>query len=245
MSDSKPLRPAFLSGIVTAYQWAVLAAIVLLLVIACLLGPEIIPFKDFSTDDVTRLITSAILVALFIERTTEVVLNAWRGTEKVRREQTLKTQKDRYTARFNEEVEASLQKLPESKRDDSRAKKEIEAVVTRKLQDSDEAKAVADATGSLDTYRSENRRLALLSGLIMGIAVSAIGLRLITPLLDGRVIDELPMRHHRFLITLDVFITGALLGGGANGLHKILDLFLKHVDNKRAELREKGKAADA
>lgn len=37
---------------------------------------------------------------------------------------------------------------------------------------------------------------------------------------------------------MDVLLTGALLGGGANGIHKVRDLFLSYVDKARYRTKE-------
>ncbi len=195
------------SATTKAFAIITLMLAILIVLVAIWFGPEEIPFLDFSTEFVVQLITAAFLVALFIERTTEVFHNAWRGGEGANIARELIEVKQKHKAANMNDTEiagqSNVQKL--------QAKRAI--------------------------YRSENKRLALLSGLILGIIISALGVRLIMPFLEPRVIDELSSGHHRLLIGVDVLVTGALLGGGANGLHKVLDLFLKHVDAKREKLR--------
>jgi len=191
-----------------SYRYILVGLVLVVLLLVIWFGPESIPFLDFSTEDVIRLITSAILIALFIERTTEVILSAWRG--KKRRE--------------------TAQRLDIETR-------------TAKAQGMDENKMATienyrKETANMEKLRAENQRIALITALALGIFISALGVRLIQPLLDPRVIDEMARTQYRFLAGLDVLITGALLGGGANGLHRVLDLFLTAVDRKRGELKK-------
>lgn len=209
MSDlSNELPVAGPTPLTRAFKWATFGLTVLIVICAAWFGPEGVPFLDFSTEHVIQLITAAILVALFIERTTEVFLNAWRGGGK---------------AALEGNLEAIRQKLKAAK------------VCEKEIDANPDVQALE---AKLARFRTENQRMALLSGLILGIVASALGVRLISPLLDPRVIDELAGRHHSLLMGFDVLITGALLGGGANGLHKILDLFLSHVDAQRKKLRK-------
>ncbi len=176
-------------------------------------GPEGIPFLEFTTADVMRLVTSAILIALFIERTTEVILVAWRGQ---RRAELVRIQ------------ETAMQgKRAEGKKDDAL------------LIDPD----VKAASEELEDYKAKSRRIALLTAFALGVIISALGVRLIEPLLDPDVIGEIEGGHRRLLAGIDVFITGALLGGGANGLHRILDLFLSAVDTNRHDRKQKNPMA--
>jgi hypothetical protein len=63
--------------------------------------------------------------------------------------------------------------------------------------------------------------------------ISGLGIRTLEPLVDPEVFKGLNIVQMRLFVAIDVFINGALLGGGSNGIHKIIDLFLTQVDIKR------------
>lgn len=93
------------------------------------------------------------------------------------------------------------------------------------------------AEGGVALDQAENQKLALLLGFAMGVAAAALGVRLVMPLLEARIVEELARGHRNLLIGFDVLVTGALLGGGASGLHSVLDLVLKEFDLRRERLR--------
>lgn len=190
------------------YRWLSISLTVAVLVLVFLFIPGGIPFAEFSTDFVIRLITSAILIALFIERTTEIILIAWRGQDK----------RQRMLAVFVE------------------GKKALKGGATEDTKHT--VDGVMKANEKLASFRAGNQRLALLTGLALGIFVSALGIRLIEPLMEPTAVETLSLNQYRWFVVVDVFITGALLGGGAYGLHKILDWFLSAVDVKRTALKE-------
>lgn len=183
------------------------------LIFVWLLAIEGIPFLDFTTEYIIQLITSAILLSLFIERTIEIILSAWRGIERKNKVQAL--------------IAARTTAKAAGIRDEYKL-----------LENAD----VKNATNELEAFRAENRGIAILTGLTLGIIVSSLGIRLIEPLLDPEVIGEIGDFQLRLLVVVDVFITGALLGGGAKGLHSILDLFLTAVDQKRKALKDENPA---
>jgi hypothetical protein len=190
------------------FQGLVLLLLAIILLATVWFGPEEIPFLDFSVAYVVQILTSALLISLFIERTTEVFLNASRGRGKA----------DLKLAHEN------LKRSLEAKGKDAKAIAVDGEVVA--------------AAAAIDAYRSENQKIALSGGLLLGVIASALGVRLIAPLLEPRVIDELVRDHRRLLVAFDVLITGALLGGGAAGIHSVLDLFLKYVDKQREFWRD-------
>jgi hypothetical protein len=204
---TEPVRQEETRGY-TGYRWFSIILTVAVLVLVFFFIPGAIPFREFGTDDVTRLITSAILIALFIERTTEIILIAWRGRDK--RQVMYKV--------YVEDQKAFAKGLTKE---------------TKHLEED-----VEKANAKLASFRAGNQRLAILTGLTLGIFVSALGVRLIQPLLEPTAVEALSMNQYRWFAVVDVFITGALLGGGAYGLHKILDWFLKAVDVKREGLQE-------
>ena len=85
------------------------------------------------------------------------------------------------------------------------------------------------------TYSAETRSLSLITALGLGILVSAIGVRVLEPLVDPVGLKAMGSFQKSIFVATDAFVTGALLGGGADGIHNILDTFLKYV-NKRKEM---------
>jgi hypothetical protein len=169
--------------------------VVVALAITFAASPTFLPFKTTSVAHIGSIMATAILLALFVERTIEVVLLTTRAKDK--------------------------QKLA------------IEAKSAQNLS----GETAAKANETLASFTSDSLRIALMLGFLLGVLISAAGVRLIESFLEPYAVAEMTGTQYKFLALVDILVTGALIGGGANGLHRILDMFLSSVDAKRAEIK--------
>jgi len=79
-------------------------------------------------------------------------------------------------------------------------------------------------------YNAETRVLALMSALGIGIIISALGLRMFEQLVDPVAYEALGNTQRSLFIGIDTLVTGALLGGGSEGIHKMLSPILGFFD---------------
>lgn len=96
----------------------------------------------------------------------------------------------------------------------------------------------SNVTDYLRVYKAETRVLSLLLLLLLGVIASLLGFRILQPLVDPAVFSNLPRGQVRLFAVFDIFITGAMLGGGSEGIHKIVDTILSFVEKKRRRLKE-------
>jgi hypothetical protein len=153
-----------------------------------------IRFKNYSAAEFTQQLMPLALVALFIERSLEVVVTAWRGGDA----ETKQLAVDNAAA----EAKADTSKLP----------------------------ALATAKTALTNYKSETRQIAFPAALILGIIISALGIRGLGTLLDTTVFAALPGPQQRGFTIVDVLLTGSLLGGGSDFVHKVITTFTDLLD---------------
>lgn len=94
---------------------------------------------------------------------------------------------------------------------------------------------------ALNDYKSTTQGIAFMIALIMGVLVSLIGVRGIEAFLEPdfwkNVMKESPppavmLQYHLFTV-VDVLITGALLAGGADGIHKVTSLITDFLNSTR------------
>jgi hypothetical protein len=58
---------------------------------------------------------------------------------------------------------------------------------------------------------------------VLGLVVSTVGIRSLQQLVDPTALsDLLSVTQYRFFVLTDILITGALIGGGSNGIHQIM-----------------------
>jgi hypothetical protein len=89
------------------------------------------------------------------------------------------------------------------------------------------AEAVWSATKALNDYKSATQQIALPSGLILGIVISSIGVRGLGNFAD---LSGLPATQKYLFNVADVLLTGAVMGGGSDFMHKIITTFTDLMD---------------
>jgi archaellum biogenesis protein FlaJ (TadC family) len=97
------------------------------------------------------------------------------------------------------------------------------------------AKDAATARGQSVTYRTETKEMALLVGFAFGIFVSLAGVRA----LHGLLADSAPTGT--LFTVADILVTGAMLAGGSEGIHRMANAFTSFMDSlsSRADASQK------
>ncbi len=124
------------------------------------------------------------------------------------------------------------------------AQKELDAAKTAlEAAPGDSAAEVrfATAKGELDTaqnarreQRGDTRRSALPSAIVLGVLISAIGFRA----LDSLVTVVPPTPEDGWWVqgnvfhAVDILLTGAVLAGGSDGLHKLMEVYRSVTESK-------------
>jgi hypothetical protein len=90
--------------------------------------------------------------------------------------------------------------------------------------------AVAAAEQQMLEYRGETRQLAFLMALAFGLTISAVGIRGLQFIAEPQAFSKLSAGQTAIFVVIDVILTGALLAGGADGLHKVVSVFTSFMD---------------
>ena len=81
--------------------------------------------------------------------------------------------------------------------------------------------------------------ISMWSGLCLGVLVSAIGVRVLRFLFSPLSFTAVGDMQLGFFNVVDVFVTGGLIAGGSDQIHKIMKLIRVVLDNKTEEVEEK------
>lgn len=92
---------------------------------------------------------------------------------------------------------------------------------------------VIEAQDALVKYRSETLRWAFPLSLFFGLLLAGIGVRVIDQFIDKPT--QLNPAQLRWFNIADVVLTAALLAGGADPIHKVMDAFRKFMENSSAK----------
>jgi hypothetical protein len=106
------------------------------------------------------------------------------------------------------------------------------AVATAKV--SGDANAVLIQEERKITHKSETQRLAFLMSITGGVVMSALGIRAVEMFVDPEVFQALPAVQENVFHMLDVIFTGAMLGGGADGIHKFVNVVVTFMEKTAA-----------
>jgi hypothetical protein len=94
------------------------------------------------------------------------------------------------------------------------------------------------AQDRLTEYKAETLRWTLPLGFFLGLLVAASGLRALSQFLDLSAVgtDTGPSQTQLWWFNCgDILFTGALLAGGADPIHKLLDLYRKFIESSAAK----------
>lgn len=80
-----------------------------------------------------------------------------------------------------------------------------------------------------ELYRLETKKKSLWVGLLFGVLISAVGIRTLGVLVAG--LDDLKYFQQQVLNIIDVLLTGGLLAGGSDGLHKFAQVYNSYMNN--------------
>ena len=159
---------------------------------------------------VLSLLGSIFVVTLFVERAQEVILTNWRA----------------YGSEALDLALVSQEKVIEG------------------LSAGQDAEALHLARQRLDElrheklrYRARTRIYALRIGVIMGLGVSMAGLRTLGALMPAEALLGLGQAQQIIFHTMDVIITGGVIAGGSDGIHKMAEWYRVAMESRSRSLR--------
>jgi hypothetical protein len=89
--------------------------------------------------------------------------------------------------------------------------------------------SVQRAQLSLTTYTSETKVIAMRAGFLLGLLISLFGIRALFGLIQpDSLAAASEIQRHCFNV-LDVFVTGGVIAGGSDGIHKIMALYTEFM----------------
>lgn len=197
-----------------ANSWVFIVLVTLCLLIPLFGITEPLQFSALTIERVMTLLATIFVVTLFMERAQEVILTTMR-------------------ARGSEMLELTIRK---HKRVIQRIKKiDADQVVDESLYDRLEAARVEKME-----YRAYTRVLALRLGLLLGLLVSIAGVRSLGVLVDETALAALGRVQLALFHVVDVLLTGGVIAGGSDGIHKMTELYRSYMDiNVKRNKRKK------
>lgn len=172
---------------------------------------DALSFQPVGGDDALAVLGRLVLIALFVERAMEVLVELWRGAEKNRKKHEID--------RIQNALDEASTDSPE--RDDLEVELEI-------------------ASEDLNDWRAVTTRIALWSGFLFGLLVSVAGVRALQALFS---LPEESTQHVLFQ-GLDVLLTAALISGGSEGIHKVMNVYKTFMEASKEKIENTARRSD-
>lgn len=119
--------------------------------------------------------------------------------------------------------------------------KNLEAKVAQSPEDKALVDSLNTANMNFSKFKAKTRRIAFLFSLAIGVMISTVGVRVLRSLTS---MDADPVGIQRTLFDLaDIILTGALIGGGSEGVHRVMAVITDFLDGARDRVKPKPQAA--
>jgi phage tail sheath gpL-like len=160
---------------------------------------------------VAGMMAPLLLAASFIERAVEVIISPWRDTEANQLSNTL------HEKRKHAQTQAAIA-----------AASGAESATTNHAA---AASAAASAADELNEYKGKTKQYAFALSLVLGLSVAFVGVRALVNFYDPTAPSPFESANQQLMFNVvDVFISAAVLAGGANGMHSIINGFTTFFD---------------
>jgi len=107
---------------------------------------------------------------------------------------------------------------------------------TEKVENSTILNELSVKEKALFAYKKTTRNIALWSGFILSIVIAMVGIRTLFPLIDSASLHQVSVTQQAFFRLADVLITGGLLAGGSDGIHKLAELYRVFLENSKTKV---------
>ena len=198
------------------YRVCCVVLVIAVLSLPIWLTPDLVRFENFKTVDIIQLLGLLFLIALFQERALEVFVTTWWGPS---------------AARLNNQIQRYERKISELK--DVGAGCETDKAALAK-----EIKDLEDIRERQTENKSKTQRFAFLTSLTLGFLISAVGIRMLESIVDRNALNEITHLQTFVFRLVDVLLTGGVIAGGSEGIHKIANIYNAFTENAA----NKGKA---
>jgi hypothetical protein len=166
-------------------------------------------YTEDTSSKVLDLLGTLLIIALFVERAQEVFVGTWRSLHRARIVAEIDRLDDRIADPLTSDDAARKEELRETKR---------------------------EAETRLQEYRYETRRQAMILGLILGIAISLVSPTVLSVAFFDDV-STLTATLSGFQVVVfrivDIVLTGMLIGGGSEAIHKVMTVIMDFAGRLR------------
>ncbi len=187
------------------------------------LTPNLFTFGEFSLDKITQMLTFLTLISLFIERSLEVIIATWRHPG----EDGFNGEIQYYESQIADLKSELVSENPPKSEELSHKMSDLEKIKLRRTE-----------------YKSQTKKIALWTALFIGVIISGVGVRALETLLKITDLNNLPTNQQPIFYAgqcifrlFDTLLTGGLIAGGSDGIHKLTNLIAEFLDETQNRIK--------
>lgn len=210
----------------------------IIVAIAAMSNSTGLTFRSDLTSALPAVLSTLLIVSLFVERVIEVFVSVWSDREADEHEQN----RDYWQSRQNQlkdDVANLLAERNATPAPSGERKAAIDALLKQKRDAIELANTNADTESkALVPFEARTRRISTWLGLALGMLVAGVGFRFLNQIValnsiydSGRPVTP----QYGWFVVADVLLTGAVLAGGSKAIHQIFsvyDAFMKLTQDK-------------
>ena len=106
-----------------------------------------------------------------------------------------------------------------------------------------DAKAIADAEAAFQQYKGKTQQYAFGASLSFSLAAAYVGVRALWPFVDHVSFEKLGSHQQWMFLVVDVVLSAALLAGGADGIHSVINSFTTFFDTTAQKAQQSANTA--
>lgn len=191
-----------------------------------------------SAADVGSTLLGFFLIALFIERAVEVYTIIWRRPEQIKLTSELRRAK-----KIRSDAILALEKTVAV----SSAGQSNKALAAKTIAVNNADAQTVAKSDTLATYKSETGNQATIATVSLGLVIALCGIQVLSVFLENSALVSckngttgscISSFQYALFMGVDIIITAAVLGGGADGIHKITSVFTNYSDKTKLRIQE-------
>ncbi|MCF2150229.1 hypothetical protein IQ276_028120 [Desmonostoc muscorum LEGE 12446] len=208
-------------------------------------------FRPFGLNDIIQTLTLPLFISLLVERSLEVFITTWRSAFiesldiEIQRQKVLIDEKLKLAKEQNQQSNIAKLKSNQASILPPEGMSLEQQIIQNFIQSQEEVLLVVkpelDDLNAKErqraAYKADTRTIALWTSLLLGLLISAIGIRSIEPLVIIDLNNQIQVVIFR---SLDALLTGGLIAGGSEGIHKIIQVFINFMEATSQQIKDKG-----
>lgn len=180
--------------------------------------PDGIPISGVEFSKISQLFAVLFTLSIFVERAADVFLTIWRSAKSEDLKLRIETLRFEI-AEFDKNTNGSIEN-PNIRKELVAERKKLE---TKRLE-----------------FRSHTRVIASWCIFVAGIVISLVSVRALRSLIDLQALPQIGTAHRGIFDIVDVLLTGGLLAGGSDGIHKLAELYRAFVEKSSTRVADSG-----